>query len=113
MYIDIPGFYAAFFGNVADLETASKVVFKKCREGNNPLYCEENEWDRWPKDILSWIAQMSEQFEKFAKDHNRARQIKEGRWLSGNGKEDNDDNNSDLPTVEEVLRTRYKRRAFR
>lgn len=74
MYIDTPGFYAAFFGGVADLETASKVVFKKCREGSNPLYSEESGWDGWPKDakqedVLSWIAQMSEQFAKFAEDH--------------------------------------------
>ncbi len=74
MYIDIPGFYAAFFGNVADLETASKVVFKKCREGSNPLYCEDSGWDGWPKDakqedVLSWIAQMSEQFANLAADH--------------------------------------------
>lgn len=74
MYINIPGFYAAFFGNVEDLETASKVVFKKCREGSNPLYCEESGWDGWPKDakqedVLSWIAQMSEQFANLAEDH--------------------------------------------
>jgi hypothetical protein len=49
MHIDIPGFYAAFFGDVADLETASKVVFKKCREGSNPLYYEESGWDGWLK----------------------------------------------------------------
>ena len=66
MYIDIPGFYAVF-EDVADLETASKVVFKKCREGGNPLYYEESGWDGCPKDVkqedvLSWIAQMSEQF---------------------------------------------------
>jgi hypothetical protein len=64
----------AFFGDVADLETTSKVVFKKYREGSNPLYCEESGWDGWPKDakqedVLSWIAQMSEQFAKFAEDH--------------------------------------------
>ena len=77
MYVDIPGFYAAFFGNVADLETVSKVVFKKCREGGNPLYYEESGWDGCPKDVkqedvLSWIAQMSEQFVKFARVTNRA-----------------------------------------
>jgi hypothetical protein len=38
IYINTPGFYAAFFGDVADLETAAKVVFEKCREGSNPLY---------------------------------------------------------------------------
>ena len=61
MYIVIPGFYTAFFEDVADLETVSKVVFKKCREGGNPLYCEESGLDGWPKDakqedVLSWIA---------------------------------------------------------
>jgi len=45
IYIDIPGFYAAFFRGMADLETTSKVVFKKYREGSNPLYCEESGWD--------------------------------------------------------------------
>jgi hypothetical protein len=65
MYINIPGFYAASLGGVADLKTTSKVVSKKCREGSNPLYCEESGWDGGPKDakqedFLSWIAQMSE-----------------------------------------------------
>jgi hypothetical protein len=45
MHINIPGFYAAFFGDMADLETASKVIFKKYREGSNPVYYEESGWD--------------------------------------------------------------------
>jgi hypothetical protein len=45
MYINIPGFYAAFFGDIIDLETVAKVIFKKYREGNNPLYYEESGWD--------------------------------------------------------------------
>jgi hypothetical protein len=32
MYIDIPGFYEAFFGGVADLETASRVIFKDVKK---------------------------------------------------------------------------------
>jgi hypothetical protein len=32
MYIDILGFYAAFFGGVADLETASKVVSRNAEK---------------------------------------------------------------------------------
>ncbi|KAH6708979.1 hypothetical protein BKA61DRAFT_579975 [Leptodontidium sp. MPI-SDFR-AT-0119] len=72
--IDIPGFYAAFFGDVADLETVAKAVFNKCREGSNPLYCKESGWNGWPKDakledVLSWIAQMSDQFANFAEHH--------------------------------------------
>ena len=50
IYINIPGFYTAFFGNIVDLETTSNVVFKKCREGSNLLYCKESRWDGWPKD---------------------------------------------------------------
>lgn len=42
IYINIPGFYAIFFKNVANLETTSKVVFKKCRESSNLLYYKES-----------------------------------------------------------------------
>jgi hypothetical protein len=38
MYIGLYNFQETFLGGVADLKTASKAVFKKCREGRNPLY---------------------------------------------------------------------------
>lgn len=38
MYVGLCNFHETFLGGVADLETASKAVFKKCREGRNPLY---------------------------------------------------------------------------
>jgi hypothetical protein len=38
------------------------------------FYYEESGWDGWPKaakqeDVLSWIAQINEQFANFAEDH--------------------------------------------
>ena len=38
LYIGIPGLYKVFFRKVEGLKEASVVVFKKCKEGDNPLY---------------------------------------------------------------------------
>ena len=38
LYIGIPGLYKAFFKGVEGLKEASAAVFKKCKEGGNPLY---------------------------------------------------------------------------
>jgi hypothetical protein len=38
LYIGIPGLYKAFFRGVEGLKKASTIVFKKCKEGDNPLY---------------------------------------------------------------------------
>jgi Fungal protein kinase len=69
LYVGIPSFHETIFGGVPDLEISSKAVFKKCTEGDNPLFC--NGWSEWPADanqgdVLTWIAQLSEQFAKFA-----------------------------------------------
>ena len=37
-YIGIPGLYKAFFREVEGLKEVSAIIFKKCKEGNNPLY---------------------------------------------------------------------------
>lgn len=42
MYIGIPGFFEAFFREVAGLKQAAQAVFEKCKEGDNPLYREES-----------------------------------------------------------------------
>ena len=34
----IPGLYKVFFRGVEGLKEVSAAVFKKCKEGNNPLY---------------------------------------------------------------------------
>ena len=49
IYIDIPGSYTTFFRGMADLETTSKVVFRKCGEESNPLYYEESGETDGPK----------------------------------------------------------------
>ena len=41
LYIGIPGLYKAFFRGVEGLEEASATVFKKCKEGDNPLYTDK------------------------------------------------------------------------
>jgi hypothetical protein len=44
LYVRIPSLYKAFFRGVEGLKEASAVVFKKCKEGDNPLYTEKGGW---------------------------------------------------------------------
>ena len=74
MYVGIPGFFEAFFGEVAGLEPAAQAVFEKCKEEDNPLYREESGWQSWPerareRDVLSWFAQLTGQLFDFAEEH--------------------------------------------
>jgi len=48
LYIGIPSLYKAFFRGVEGLKEASAAVFKKCKEGDNPLYAKDG-WRNWPK----------------------------------------------------------------
>ena len=59
MYVGIPGFFGAFFGEVVGLQTAAQAVSKRCCEGANPLYQEDSGWQGWSeeakeRDVLSW-----------------------------------------------------------
>jgi len=38
LYIRIPNLYKVFFKGVEGLRAVSAAVFKKCKEGDNPLY---------------------------------------------------------------------------
>jgi len=38
LYVGILGLYKAFFREVEGLKAVSAAVFKKCKEGDNPLY---------------------------------------------------------------------------
>jgi len=38
LYMGIPSLYKAFFRGVEGLKKASAAIFKKCKEGDNPLY---------------------------------------------------------------------------
>jgi hypothetical protein len=48
MYVGLRNFHEKYFGDVADLRTASEAVFNKCMKGSNPLFCEG--WSGWPED---------------------------------------------------------------
>jgi hypothetical protein len=50
LYIDVPGFFDAFFGDVANLTSVADVIFRKCQERKDPLYTEEGGWHDWHKD---------------------------------------------------------------
>ncbi|EDN05678.1 predicted protein [Histoplasma mississippiense (nom. inval.)] len=61
IHVDIPGFFDAYFGNIAQLTAASQAVLEGCKRGDNPLYGEEEGWRGWPelaaeKDVLGWLA---------------------------------------------------------
>ncbi|KAF1933800.1 uncharacterized protein M421DRAFT_51329, partial [Didymella exigua CBS 183.55] len=49
MYVGVPGYFDAFFGEVADLRLAGQAVFNKYKEGDIPLYQEESDWQGWPE----------------------------------------------------------------
>jgi len=38
LYVGIPGLYKAFFKGVESLKEVSTAIFKKYKEGDNPLY---------------------------------------------------------------------------
>jgi Fungal protein kinase len=73
LYIDVPGFFDAFFGDVASLTSVADIVFKKCKGGKDPLYSEEGAgWRDWPKDakeeqVLKWLKESVDKFLDFAK----------------------------------------------
>lgn len=74
MYVGVPGFFEAFFGEIAGLELAAQAVFKRCKAGDKPLYREKSGWQGWPegakeRDVLSWFAELTGQFLDFAEEH--------------------------------------------
>ena len=50
LYIGISGLYKAFFKGVEGFKEVSAIIFKKCKEGDNPLYIKGG-WHNWPKSI--------------------------------------------------------------
>ncbi|KAF2968399.1 hypothetical protein GQX73_g5137 [Xylaria multiplex] len=72
MYIDIPDFYEAFFGNIPELETTSQDIFHKCTQGTQPLF--QQGWTGWPVDakqetVLAWLADIVERFLQWAQEY--------------------------------------------
>ncbi|KAL6239577.1 hypothetical protein BDW75DRAFT_250426 [Aspergillus navahoensis] len=61
IYIGVPGFHDAFFGQVKGLRDTAATVYAKCKEGPEPLFREDNGWKHWPvnakeKDVLEWLS---------------------------------------------------------
>ncbi|KAH7304473.1 hypothetical protein B0I35DRAFT_445302 [Stachybotrys elegans] len=72
MYVGLPRFHETFFGAVPELDRASETVFKKCLEGDDPLFHEG--WRDWPADanqdgVLSWLSTVIGELEDLANEH--------------------------------------------
>ena len=75
MYVGLPRFHETFFGGVAGLQTTSETVFKKCLEGDDPLFSAG--WRGWPKDaiqdsVLAWFAELSDKLAALAGEQKLA-----------------------------------------
>ncbi|KAI1091600.1 hypothetical protein F5B19DRAFT_260948 [Rostrohypoxylon terebratum] len=87
MYVDIPGFYDAFFGRIPDLEMASKAIFKMCcdESGSDPLFREG--WTEWPGDaneasVLNWLKKIITQIAQWAQNYRQT--PARGLWIESN-----------------------------
>jgi hypothetical protein len=79
-YIGISGLYEAFFKKVKGLKEVSAAVFKKCKEGDNPLYTKKGGWRNWPKsveqdDVLEWFNNLIELFLGFVEEYGSVLKI--------------------------------------
>ncbi|KJK85165.1 hypothetical protein H633G_11000, partial [Metarhizium anisopliae BRIP 53284] len=69
LYVGLPNFHKSFFGDIPELDMVSEAVFRKCTEGDSPLFKEG--WSEWPagakeSDVLTWIGGLISQLEAFA-----------------------------------------------
>jgi hypothetical protein len=81
LYVGIPGFAEAFFGDMPGLRPAAQAVFDKCKEGESPLYGMESGWQGWPegakeKDVLSWFATLTDQLLDLAEGHRPVSRVR-------------------------------------
>ncbi|KAM3548247.1 hypothetical protein ARSEF4850_009523 [Beauveria asiatica] len=58
LFTGLPLFHEAFFADVPELNTVADIVFRKCLEGDNPLFKEG--WSGWPvladeANVLAWF----------------------------------------------------------
>ena len=72
----IPSLYKAFFREVEGLKEVSAAIFKKCKEGDNPLYAKSGQYN-WPKsveqdNILEWFNNLIKSFLGFAEEYGSA-----------------------------------------
>lgn len=60
LFVGVPDFYKAFFGDIENLEEAEIAVFRRCKEGDSPIYSDEAGWRDWPEhatqnEVLQWL----------------------------------------------------------
>ncbi|OJD24048.1 hypothetical protein ACJ73_04598, partial [Blastomyces percursus] len=80
LHADIPGFFETYFGNISGLDSTTRAVLDKCKEGDRPLYNEEKGWRDWPKhavekEVLKWLADVIGELVQFAEAHDPAQKI--------------------------------------
>lgn len=71
LHAGIPHFHKTFFGDVPYLDTVSQDVFRRCSEGDNPLF--RVGWNGWPtdaqeSDVLAWFRDLIPKLEALADD---------------------------------------------
>lgn len=78
MHVGLHNFHETFFGDVADLKTASKTFFGSCVEGGDPLFVLDDGWRGWPDnaqqdDVLIWFANFCDELEAFIESYKPSR----------------------------------------
>ena len=72
LYVGLPNFHKAFFGDVPALDILSEAVFRQCSEGDTPLF--RDGWAGWPAaakegEVLAWFGDLIPKLEALAVDH--------------------------------------------
>ncbi|TWU70363.1 hypothetical protein ED733_000050, partial [Metarhizium rileyi] len=72
LYVGLPNFHNAFFGDVPALDMVSEAVFRQCSKGDTPLFREG--WTGWPAtakegEVLAWFSDLIPKLEVFADDY--------------------------------------------
>ncbi|KAI9767325.1 MAG: hypothetical protein M1840_005734 [Geoglossum simile] len=80
LYVDVPGFFDAFFIEITGLQSLAEVAFKKCQEGKDPLYKAEGGWGSWPKEvpekeILKWFKDVIDKFLRFTEENGSTSKV--------------------------------------
>ncbi|KAH9875489.1 hypothetical protein J1614_004310 [Plenodomus biglobosus] len=81
LYVGIPGFFDAFFGDVTGLRLTAQAVFRKCQDGDRPLYQLGSGWKGWPqaakeKDVIDWFVPLTDQLLDLAEGHPSASRVR-------------------------------------
>lgn len=73
LYIGVPEFVEAFFGEVPHLRSIASSVFEECQKGTSPPYNAERGWQGWPSsadqdEVLPWFTQVVKMLLRLAED---------------------------------------------